>query len=64
MATLAKRTDSEIQQNVLRELMWDTRVKLSGTVHSWAERDAVVGAARGTRGVRSVENQLSIRPYA
>jgi osmotically-inducible protein OsmY len=51
----AKRINMEIH---------DGRVKLSGTVHSWAERDAVIGAARGTRGVRNVEDQLSIRPYA
>jgi osmotically-inducible protein OsmY len=42
----------------------DGHVTLTGTVHSWAERDAVVGAARGTRGVRAVEDHLSIRPYA
>jgi osmotically-inducible protein OsmY len=51
----AKRISLDIQ---------DGRVKLTGTVHSWAERDAVIGAARGTRGVRNVEDQLSIRPYA
>lgn len=41
----------------------DGRVQLSGTVHSWAERDAVVGAAKGSRGVRSVEDRLRIQPY-
>lgn len=38
----------------------DGGVTLSGTVHSWAEREAVIGAARGTRGVRSVESELRI----
>jgi osmotically-inducible protein OsmY len=42
----------------------DGGVTLSGTVHSWAERAAVIGAARGTRGVLSVESELRIAPYA
>ena len=40
------------------------RVTLSGVVHSWKEREAVLGAAKGTPGVQSVENRLSISPYA
>ena len=42
----------------------DGRVSLSGIVHSWTERDAVVGAARGTPGVRTIEDHLQIRPLA
>lgn len=42
----------------------DGRVTLSGSVHSWAEREAVVGAAKGTPGVRNVEDRLQIQPYA
>lgn len=119
-----KKTDSQIQQDVLRELKWDTRVDetdvgvevdngivtltgtrgvtnritvkaspisatkvrkaieaalerqaareakrialvvrdgrviITGTVKTWAERQAIIGAARGTRGVRSVEDHL------
>jgi len=37
---------------------------LSGIVHSWAERRAVIGAAKGTFGVRNVEDHLRIEPYA
>ena len=40
----------------------DGRVSVSGVVHSWAERQAVVGAARGTPGVRSVDDHLSLEP--
>jgi osmotically-inducible protein OsmY len=40
------------------------RVTLFGTVHSWAERQTAVGAARGTHGVRSVDDRLRIEPYA
>ena len=35
-------------------------VTLTGRVPSWAERDAVIGAARGTKGVRRVDSQISI----
>jgi len=40
----------------------DGNVKVSGTVQSWAERQAVIGAARGTPGVRNVEDKLRIEP--
>jgi len=42
----------------------DGRVTLSGSVRSWAERMAAVGAARGTPGVRQVEDQLKVEPFA
>lgn len=42
----------------------DGRAILSGRVHSWAERDAVVGAARGTAGVHEVEDHLRIEPWS
>jgi osmotically-inducible protein OsmY len=42
----------------------DGRVSLSGVVHSWAEKEAVIGAATGTPGVRGVEDHLRIEPYA
>jgi osmotically-inducible protein OsmY len=31
-----------------------------GVVHSWQEREAVLGAVRGTRGVRAVDDHLRI----
>ena len=40
----------------------DGVVKIVGTVHSWAEREAVIGAAKGTPGVRRVEDKLQIEP--
>lgn len=40
------------------------RVSLSGVVHSWAEKEAVIGAAKGTLGVRNVDDHLRIEPYA
>ncbi len=40
----------------------DDRVILTGEVPSWVERTTVEGAARGTPGVRRVDNQLHIHP--
>lgn len=37
-------------------------VTVSGVVHSWTERKAVVGAARGTRGVHTVIDHLHVIP--
>lgn len=40
----------------------DGVVTLSGVVHTWAEKKAAIGAARGTPGVCSVQDQLRIEP--
>jgi osmotically-inducible protein OsmY len=37
-------------------------ITLSGSVHTWSERRAVIGAARGTPGVCSVRDELRIEP--
>ncbi len=42
----------------------DGRVSVSGVVRSWAEKEAVFGAAKGTPGVRNVDDHLRIEPYA
>jgi osmotically-inducible protein OsmY len=42
----------------------DGKVTLSGRVHSWAEHKAARGAALGVPGVRYVEADLRIEPYA
>jgi len=39
----------------------DGVVNVSGVAHSWQERDAVLGAVRGTRGVRQVVNNLIVQ---
>ena len=70
-----KMTDAEIQQSVLNELKWDTRVRetevgvevhggvvtLSGIVHSWAKRIAAQEAAHRVRGVLDVANEIEVR---
>ena len=69
------RTDSDIQQHVLRELRWDTRVEetevgveveagvvtLTGTVASWAKRIAAQEAAHRVAGVLDVANDIHVR---
>jgi osmotically-inducible protein OsmY len=42
----------------------DGRVTVTGDVHSWAERGAVLGAVRGTRGVMAVDDHLRIQRSA
>jgi osmotically-inducible protein OsmY len=41
----------------------DGGVEVTGVVHTWSEKDAVLGAVRGTRGVRNVTDHLSVQPY-
>jgi osmotically-inducible protein OsmY len=67
--------DSAIQQSVLRELKWDTRVDetdvgvevdsgvvtLTGTVDSWAKRVAAQEAAHRVAGVLDVANDIEVR---
>jgi osmotically-inducible protein OsmY len=57
-----------LQRHVAREadritvdVQGDT-VVLSGRVESWRERHAVLGAAKGTPGVRRIDDQLRIQP--
>ena len=42
----------------------DGTVTLSGTVHSWAERDAVVGAVSHAPGISAVRDRLKIYPWS
>lgn len=53
----AKRDADKIQLEID-----EGRVTLLGTVHSWTERQAVVGAAWGTRGVETVVDKLHVSP--
>jgi osmotically-inducible protein OsmY len=38
-------------------------VEVTGVVHTWSERDAVLGAVRAARGVRGVSDRLNVQPY-
>jgi osmotically-inducible protein OsmY len=69
------KSDAQIQQAVLQELKWDTRVEetevgvavdegvvtLTGTVSSYAKRVAAAQAAHRVTGVLDVANDLQVR---
>src|SRR6266508_6508750 len=74
-AKAVKKTDAEIQQDVIRELKWDPRVEetevgvevdngivtLTGTVSSWAKRIAAQEAAHRVFGVLDVANDITVK---
>lgn len=53
---------AEREAERIRVEVLDGGVTLSGTVHSWSEKETVVGAAKRTPGVRSVDDRLRIGP--
>jgi osmotically-inducible protein OsmY len=57
---LERRAEREARR--IRVDVQDGTVKLTGAVHSWAERKSVVAAARFTPGVREVEDHLRMEP--
>lgn len=75
MAQVIKKTDAELQRDVLDELKWDTRVKetdvgvevnagvvtLTGSVDSWPARTAAVNAAHRVGGVLDVANEIRVK---
>jgi osmotically-inducible protein OsmY len=76
MATTHQLTDAQIQQAVIRELRWDSRVEetdvgvevdegvvtLTGTVGSWTKKLAAQEAAHHVAGVLDVANDVQVRP--
>lgn len=59
---LERRAEREARR--IRVDVRDGTVRLTGTVHSWAERKSVVAAARFTPGVHTVEDRLRTEPPA
>jgi osmotically-inducible protein OsmY len=71
-----RKTDAQLQLDVLNELKWDTRVEpndvgvtvhggvvtLTGTVTSWATKLAAAEAAHRVAGVLDVANDLTVKP--
>jgi osmotically-inducible protein OsmY len=71
-----RKSDSEIKQQVLRELKWDSRiawseigvevfegvVTLTGAVNSYAKKQAAQEAAHRIDGVLDVANEIEVRP--
>jgi osmotically-inducible protein OsmY len=75
MPLIRRKTDAEIQQDVILELKWDPRVEetevgvevdngivtLTGTVTSWAKRMAAQEAAHRVFAVLDVANDIAVR---
>jgi len=73
---MKRKSDSEIKQQVLRELKWDSRiawseigvevfegvVTLTGNVNSYAKKQAAQEAAHRIDGVLDVANEIEVRP--
>jgi osmotically-inducible protein OsmY len=57
---LERRAEREAKR--IRVSVNDGRVSLSGRVRSWAEKQAVLGAARFTAGVMEVDDHLEVSP--
>lgn len=60
-AALERRADREAER--FRIDVKDGEVSLYGRVHSWPEREAVVGSISHAPGVRKINNNLRIDPY-
>lgn len=58
---LERRADREAQR--IQVEMNDGAVELSGRVHNWQEKMAILGAVEFAPGVRKVEDHLRIDPY-
>ena len=75
MLSTLKRSDSALQNAVLQELKWDTRVEetevgvevdsgivtLTGTVNCWAKKQAAQAAAHRVLGVLDVANDIIVK---
>jgi len=61
-SALERRAEREAHR--IRVDFEDGRVTLDGIVHSWAEKEAILGAVGHARGVRAVGDRLSIVPAA
>jgi osmotically-inducible protein OsmY len=58
---LERRADREAQH--ISVMVDQNTVTLIGRVHSWTEKEAVVGAARQAMGIADVVDHLHIDPY-
>jgi osmotically-inducible protein OsmY len=75
MTVMTVKSDREIQEDVLKELRWDSRIRqeevgvevdegvvtLTGTVDSWAKKLAAKEAAHRVTGVRDVADDVRIK---
>lgn len=54
---------AELEARSIQVLLKDGTVTLSGQVHSWEERCAIINAASRVPGVETVKDGLAIKPY-
>lgn len=59
--TLERRADREADRISVE--VEDGRVVLEGRVHSWPEKEAILGSVRHAPGVQAVSDKLRIEPY-
>lgn len=76
MPVMTAKSDREVQEEVLLELRWDSRIRqaevgvevdngvvtLTGTVDSWAKKLAAKDAAHRVVGVRDVADDVRVKP--
>jgi osmotically-inducible protein OsmY len=54
---------AELEARNIQVLLKDSTVILSGQVHSWEERCAIINAVSRAPGVEAVKDSLAIKPY-
>jgi osmotically-inducible protein OsmY len=54
---------AELEARSIQVLLKDNTVTISGKVHSWEERCAIINAASRAPGVEAVKDSLAIKPY-
>ena len=59
----ALQRQAERESNAIELDVENGHVALRGVVRSWREREAVLGAVKGTPGVRNIEHTIRVDPY-
>lgn len=60
----ALQRQAERESNAIELDVENGHVALRGVVRSWREREAVLGAVKGTPGVRNIDHTIRVDPYA
>jgi osmotically-inducible protein OsmY len=60
----ALQRQAERESNAIELDVENGHVVLRGVVRSWREREAVLGAVKGTPGVRNIDHTIRVDPYA
>ena len=59
----ALQRQAERESNAIELDVENGHVALRGVVRSWREREAVLGAVKGTPGVRNIDHSIRVDPY-